>query len=69
MQRPGVDFATLQGLVSECGGHLWMNVQPAGEMVAKIRLPLFTAQEKKVSRVLATRGGSRERQTSRWFQT
>ena len=25
---PGVDFATLQGLVSDCGGHLWMKVHP-----------------------------------------
>ena len=38
--KPGVDFATLQELVSECGGHLWMKVQPLGDMVAKIRIPL-----------------------------
>ncbi len=44
-QRPGVDFGTLQGLVSECGGHLWMKVLPLGEMVAKIRLPLSSPQD------------------------
>ena len=67
-QKPGVDFATLQGLVSECGGHLWMNVQPAGEMVAKIRLPLVTQPDTKASRVLVARSG-RGRTTARWFQS
>jgi hypothetical protein len=65
-QRPGVDFATLQELVSDCGGHLWMKVHPLGEMVAKIRLPLFSAQEQKVTRPLVARGG-RDRQGARWF--
>jgi PAS domain S-box-containing protein len=40
--RPGVDFGTLQELVSECGGHLWVKVQPPGDMIAKIRLPLLS---------------------------
>jgi hypothetical protein len=40
--RPGVDFGTLQELVSECGGHLWVRVQPPGDMIAKIRLPLLS---------------------------
>jgi PAS domain-containing protein len=39
--RAGVDFRTLQQLVSECGGHLWVKVQPPGDMIAKIRLPLL----------------------------
>jgi hypothetical protein len=39
----GVDFRTLQQLVSECGGHLWMRIQPPGDMIAKIRLPLLPA--------------------------
>jgi hypothetical protein len=67
-QRPGVDFATLQGLVSDCGGHLWMKVQPRGEMVAKIRLPLFSQQDQRVTRTLATRG-NRDRQPAHWFQS
>jgi chromosome segregation ATPase len=41
--KPGVDFRTLQQLVGECGGHLWMKVQPPGDMIAKIRLPLLSS--------------------------
>ena len=48
--RSGVDFGTLQKLVSECGGHLWMKVHPVGEMVAKIRLPLASPPGKTLSR-------------------
>jgi hypothetical protein len=67
--RSGVDFATLQSLVSDCGGHLWMNVHPLGEMVAKIRLPLSSPQEQRAPRSITTRA-SRERQAAgRWFQT
>jgi chromosome segregation ATPase len=66
--KPGVDFATLQGLVSECGGHLWMKVQPLGELVAKIRLPLVSTHEQAVPRTVATRSG-RERLTTRLFQS
>ena len=68
MARPGVDFATLQGLVSDCGGHLWMKVHPLGEMVAKIRLPLFSPQDQRAPRALAARAG-RDRQAARWFQS
>ena len=67
--KPGVDFATLQELVSDCGGHLWMKVHPLGEMVAKIRLPLFSPQDQRAPRALSARS-SRERQTTaRWFQS
>jgi hypothetical protein len=66
--RLGVDFGTLQGLVSECGGHLWMKVQPAGDMVAKIRLPLLSLHDQTRPRAAVTRGG-RERPTTRWFQS
>jgi PAS domain S-box-containing protein len=37
--RRGVDLATLQALVSGCGGHLWMMAAPRGDMTLKIRLP------------------------------
>jgi hypothetical protein len=66
--RLGVDFGTLQGLVSECGGHLWMKVQPAGDMVAKIHLPLSSLHDQTRPRAVVTRGG-RERPTTRWFQS
>jgi signal transduction histidine kinase len=35
----GVDIGSLQALVSECGGHLWIAVEPQGDMVLKIHLP------------------------------
>jgi hypothetical protein len=63
-----VDFATLQELVSDCGGHLWMKVHPLGEMVAKIRLPLCSPAEQRGPRALTGRG-NRERQTAGWFQS
>jgi hypothetical protein len=66
--KPGVDFGTLQGLVSECGGHLWMKIQPLGDMVARIRLPLSSPPQQTLPRTGATRGG-RERPTARWFHT
>jgi hypothetical protein len=37
--NPGVDLETLQALVSDCGGHLWMMAEPPGDMVLKIHLP------------------------------
>jgi nitrogen-specific signal transduction histidine kinase len=37
-ETPGVDLAPLQALVNDCGGHLWVTVEPGG-MVLKIRLP------------------------------
>ena len=67
-RNPGVDFGTLQGLVSECGGHLWMKVQPPGEMVAKIRLPLSSPQGETLPRAMVTRG-RRERLSARLFQS
>ena len=48
--RPGADFGTLQRLVSECGGHLWMKVEPDGDIVAKIRLPLSSSQDQTPAR-------------------
>jgi hypothetical protein len=62
-----VDLGTLQGLVGECGGHLWMKVLPLGDIVAKIRLPLRTAYGQTHAPALAARGG-RVRTLARWFQ-
>jgi hypothetical protein len=67
--RSGVDFATLQGLVSECGGHLWMKVHPLGEMVAKIRLPLVTPKEQRAPRTIKAKAGGERQAAGRWFQT
>lgn len=37
--RPGVDLGVLVDLIASCGGHLWLEAQPAGNMVVKIHLP------------------------------
>jgi PAS domain S-box-containing protein len=37
--NPGVDLGTLQALVSDCGGHLWMTAERSGNMVLKIHVP------------------------------
>lgn len=37
--RPGVDLGVLQGLIRDCGGHLWMTAEPTGDMVLKMHLP------------------------------
>ena len=42
-ENPGVDLSALQGLVRECGGHLWMEAVPPGDMMIKIHLPLRAA--------------------------
>ena len=38
--KPGVDLGALQELIRECGGHLWMAVEPPGDMVVKMHLPM-----------------------------
>jgi chromosome segregation ATPase len=48
--RPGVNVGTLQRLVSECGGHLWMKIEPDGDLVAKIRLPLSSSPDQTLPR-------------------
>jgi hypothetical protein len=66
--RAGLDFGTLHELVSDCGGHLWMQLQGRGEMVAKIRLPLSIAPDQPLARTPATRP-PRERLVSRLFHS
>ena len=64
--QTGVDLGTLQELVVECGGHLWMTVEPDGDMVVKIRLPLATSYGEPPKRTLPLGGGAGT--IGRWFQ-
>jgi hypothetical protein len=43
--KSGVDLGALQALISDCHGHLWMTVEPAGDMIAKIHLPLHASSD------------------------
>jgi PAS domain-containing protein len=64
--QTSVDLGTLQELVGDCGGHLWMTVQPLGDMVIKIRLPLLTPYGQPPRRTLAS--GTAVRTITHWFQ-
>jgi signal transduction histidine kinase/coenzyme F420-reducing hydrogenase delta subunit len=58
--KPGVDLGVLVGLIASCGGHLWLEAQPAGNMVVKIHLPKPPA-----AHATDNRGG----RLSRWFRS
>jgi len=64
VERPGVDLGALQALIGDCGGHLWMNAEPGGNMEVKIRLPLRApAPNAHVARSAGRRA------MVRWFQS
>jgi hypothetical protein len=66
--NPRVDLGVLLELVGHCGGHLWMEAEPAGNMTLKIHLPQRPADEAADSAAPVTRT-DRGRQLSRWFRT
>jgi PAS domain S-box-containing protein len=57
--HPGVDLGVLVDLIASCGGHLWLEAQPAGNMVLKIHLPKASVQA----------AGSRGGLLSKWIRT
>jgi hypothetical protein len=65
----GVDLGALMDLIGSCGGHLWMEAQPAGNMVVRIHLPRpavsGSAAETLRTNVHANRGG----RLIRWFRS
>ena len=58
--KPGVDLGVLVDLIASCGGHLWLEAQPEGNMVVKIHLPKPPADS-----ATDNRGG----RLSRWFRS
>jgi signal transduction histidine kinase len=58
--KPGVDLGVLADVIASCGGHLWLEAQPAGNMVVKIHLPKPPAAHESDNR-----GG----RLSRWFRS
>jgi signal transduction histidine kinase len=62
-ERPGVDLGALQELIQACGGHLWMRVEPPGNMVVEIRLPLRVWDD--ATRESTSNPGS---MVARWFR-
>jgi hypothetical protein len=66
--KPGVDLGVLVDLVATCGGHLWVEAQPAGNMVVKIHLPkpaVADGREDSRREAPASRGG----RLARWFRS
>jgi hypothetical protein len=55
-----VDLGVLVDLIASCGGHLWLEAQPAGNMVVKIHLPKPPA---------ATATESRGGRVSKWLRS
>ncbi len=58
-EKPGVDLGVLVDLIASCGGHLWLEAQPAGNMVVKIHLPKPPA---------ASAPDNRGGRVSQWFR-
>ena len=65
--RPGVDLGTLQEIITECGGHLWITAEPGGSMVVKMRLPLRAAWEEQGDPLASQLRNVRARVTRRLF--
>jgi PAS domain S-box-containing protein len=66
--KVGVDLGALVELIGSCGGHLWMEAQPAGNMMVKIHLPKRSMEEASDTNrfeVPAERGG----RLARWFRS
>jgi hypothetical protein len=66
LDRPGVDLGALQGLIRDCGGHLWMTAEP-GNMELKIRLPQPVLTAPTDPRGPAAKSG-RGRSMTRWLR-
>jgi len=47
----GMELGVLVDLISSCGGHLWLEAQPAGNMVVKIHLPKLAIKEDRRGRL------------------
>jgi hypothetical protein len=65
--RPGVDLGVLQGLIRDCGGHLWIKAEPTGEMVLKMRLPQPVLDDPSQPH-MGGRQPDRGRSIARWFR-
>lgn len=63
-ERPGVELAPLADLIAACGGFMWMEARPEGDMLLTIHLPRRTAHAPDAAGVRSDRGG----RLSRWFR-
>jgi DNA-binding response OmpR family regulator len=68
-EKTGVDLGALVDLVATCGGHLWMEAQPAGNMVVKIHLPKRAVIDAPALSRATGPGPQRVRRLARWFRS
>ena len=66
--KPGVDLGALLELIGKCGGHLWMEAEPAGNMTLKIHLPKRIPEGAADSAAPAPRS-NRGAQLTRWLRS
>ena len=65
--KPGVDLGVLLGLVGTCGGHLWIEAEPSGNMILKSHLPKRVSDDATEPAAPGTRP-ERGLTPSRWFR-
>jgi PAS domain S-box-containing protein len=65
----GVDLGALMDLIGSCGGHLWMEAQPAGNMVVRIHLPRPAASAPAPDMPRVSTHGDRGGRLIRWFRS
>lgn len=68
-EKPPVHLGGLVDLVASCGGHLWMEAQPAGNMLVKIHLPRRAASEGGAAATVTGLRSERGRRLTRWFRS
>ncbi len=61
--QPGVDLGSLQALIHDCGGHLWMTAEADGDMVLKVHLP-----QRILDRVAEGQPTAARRDRMRWMR-
>jgi hypothetical protein len=66
--RPGVDLGALAELMGTCGGHLWLEAQPAGNLVVKIYLPRRAAAVDVIEPSVSADRSERSGRLARWFR-
>ena len=67
MEKPGMDLGPLMALISDLGGHLWMSVEPAGNVTLRIHLPQ-RAQDEVLDAAGPRALTTPRRQIARWFR-
>lgn len=66
---PGVDLGALMDLIGSCGGHLWMEAQPAGNLMVRMHLPRPARSSSAAETPLPDAPSERGGRLLRWFRS